>query len=67
MAFLDTEMHERCLREGVTAPDLATVKDFIRFHAHTSGGKMISRRLILSISQRLAVSYWGRDQLERFS
>jgi hypothetical protein len=37
---------ERCLREGVAAPDLATVKDFIRFHAHTSRGKTISRRLI---------------------
>jgi hypothetical protein len=28
----------RCLHEGVDAPDLATVKDFLRFQAATSRG-----------------------------
>ena len=28
----------RCLHEGIEAPDLATVKDFLRFQAITSRG-----------------------------
>jgi len=31
----------RCLREGVEAPDLATIKDFLRFHIATSRGKIV--------------------------
>lgn len=30
-----------CLREGVHAPDLATLKDFFRFHIATSRGKIV--------------------------
>jgi hypothetical protein len=34
---------ERCLREDITAPDLATGKDFIRFHADTGRGKIADK------------------------
>ena len=34
---------ECCLREGVDAPDLATVKDFLRFYVATSRGKIVVR------------------------
>jgi hypothetical protein len=30
----------RCLREGVDAPDMATVKDFLRFHIAASRGNI---------------------------
>lgn len=32
----EATVSDRVLREGVEAPDLATVKDFLRFHAATS-------------------------------
>ena len=32
-----------CLREGVDAPNLATVKDFLRFHTATSRGKIVEK------------------------
>jgi hypothetical protein len=34
---------ERVLGKDVEAPDLATVKDFLRFHAATSKGKIVER------------------------
>ncbi|KAL2440885.1 hypothetical protein ABEF95_008226 [Exophiala dermatitidis] len=34
---------ERCLGEGVDAPDLATVKDFLRFYVATSRGKIVKQ------------------------
>ncbi len=34
---------DRCLGNGVQAPDLATVKDFLRFHAATSRGKIVTK------------------------
>ena len=33
-------VREQVLRKSVEAPDLATVKDFLRFHATTSKGKI---------------------------
>jgi hypothetical protein len=33
-------IRERVLRKNVEAPDLATVKDFLRFHAAASKGKI---------------------------
>jgi hypothetical protein len=36
----EASARQRCLHEGVNAPDLATVKDFLRFHAATSRGKI---------------------------
>lgn len=32
---------ERCLRKGVDAPDMVTVKDFVRFYVATSRGKIV--------------------------
>lgn len=32
-----------CLRKGVDAPDLATVKDFLRFYIATSRGKIVEK------------------------
>jgi hypothetical protein len=34
-------VRERCLGKGVDALDLATVKDFIRFHAASNSGKIV--------------------------
>jgi hypothetical protein len=34
---------EQVLGRNVEAPDLATVKDFFRFHAATSKGKIVER------------------------
>ena len=34
----EATISERYLRRGVEAPDLATVKDFLRFHAAASRG-----------------------------
>ena len=39
---------DRVLRKHVEAPDLVTVKDFLRFHAATSKGKI--RKIITSDS-----------------
>src|SRR5256714_15309996 len=36
----EAAVRERVLRKNVEAPDLATVKDFLRFHAATSKGKI---------------------------
>ena len=36
----EAAVRERVLRENVDAPDLAAVKDFLRFHAATSKGKI---------------------------
>jgi hypothetical protein len=33
-------VRDRVLKRHVEAPDLATVKDFLRFHAATSKGKI---------------------------
>jgi hypothetical protein len=37
----ETMAREHCLGKGVNAPDLATVKDFVRFHAAASRGKIV--------------------------
>jgi hypothetical protein len=34
-------IRERCWGKGAGAPDLATVKDFICFHAASSSGKVV--------------------------
>jgi len=36
----EAAVRERVLRKNVEAPDLATVKDFLRFHAAASKGKI---------------------------
>jgi hypothetical protein len=36
----EAAVRERVLRKNVEAPDLATVKDFLRFYAATSKGKI---------------------------
>jgi hypothetical protein len=41
---------ERCLREGVDAPDLVTAKDFLRFHVATSRGKIVAQLTTNSIN-----------------
>jgi hypothetical protein len=41
---------EHCLRKGVDAPDLATVKDFTSFHAATSRGKIVDLPTAVSIN-----------------
>jgi hypothetical protein len=42
---------ERYLRQGVAAPDLATLKDFIRFHAHTSRSKIADKPTADSVNK----------------
>lgn len=39
----ETTARNICLREGVDAPDLATVKDFIRFAASTGEGRIAEK------------------------
>jgi hypothetical protein len=34
-------VRDHCLGKGVEAPGLATVKDFLRFHAAASRGKIV--------------------------
>ena len=36
----EAALRDRVLKKHVNAPDLATVKDFLRFHAATSKGKI---------------------------
>ena len=36
----EAAVRDRVLKKHVDAPDLATVKDFLRFHAATSKGKI---------------------------
>jgi hypothetical protein len=36
----EASARQRCLHKGVNAPDLATVKDFLRFHAASGCGKI---------------------------
>ena len=38
----ETVVRERVLRVNVEAPDLITVKDFLRWHAATSRGKIVT-------------------------
>ena len=42
--------HEHCLRVGVAAPDLATVKDFFRFYIATSSPKIANVPTVESIN-----------------
>ena len=42
--------HEQCLRAGIAAPDLATVKDFIRFYVATSSPKIADVPTVDSIN-----------------
>ena len=48
---------ERVLGKDVEAPDLATVKDFLRFHATTNKGKIMER--LTSDSLNIRVSRCG--------
>ena len=48
-------VRERCLGQGVDAPDLPTVKDFIRFHAAASRGKIVELPTIDSV---IAFAEW---------
>jgi hypothetical protein len=36
----EAAVREQVLRKNVEAPDLTTMKDFLRFHAPTSNGKI---------------------------
>src|SRR5436305_13425959 len=42
----EAAVRERVLRKNVEAPDLATVKDFLRFHAATSKGKIQEEQIL---------------------
>lgn len=39
----EAAIRERVLRKDVEAPDLATLKDFFRFYAATSKGKIVEK------------------------
>ena len=39
-----------CLHQGVEAPDLATIKDFFRFHIATSCGRIAAKPTVDSIN-----------------
>ena len=39
-----------CLHQGVEAPDLATIKDFFRFHIATSCGRIVAKPTVDSIN-----------------
>jgi hypothetical protein len=39
-----------CFREGVEAPDLATVKDFFRYYISLSHGKIVDKPTVDSIN-----------------
>lgn len=41
---------ERCLRPGIAAPDLATVKDFLRFYIATSRPRLAEKPTVDSIN-----------------
>lgn len=41
---------QRYLGEGVKAPDLETVKDFLRFHIATSCGKVVAQPTANSVN-----------------
>jgi hypothetical protein len=48
----DEEMaHEDCLRPGIAAPDLVTVKDFVRFYVATSRPKLSNKPTADSINK----------------
>jgi hypothetical protein len=53
---------DRCLGSGVQAPDLATVEDFLRFHAATSCGKIVTKPTADSIN---AFAEWFFAGFER--
>jgi hypothetical protein len=48
-------VRERCLGTGVEALDVETVKDFIRFHASASRGKIVELPTVDSVN---AVAEW---------
>jgi hypothetical protein len=39
----------KCLAEGVLAPDLATIKDFIRYYIDSSRGRLSLRPVVSSV------------------
>jgi hypothetical protein len=39
----EASARHHCLGEGVDAPDLATIKDFLRFYIATSRGKIVAK------------------------
>jgi hypothetical protein len=39
----EARARQQCLREGVDAPDLGSIKDFLRFYAATSRGKIFEK------------------------
>jgi hypothetical protein len=39
----EASARQHCLREGVGAPDLATAKDFLRFHIATSHSMIVEK------------------------
>jgi hypothetical protein len=43
-------VRERYLGKGVEAPDLATVKDFLRFHSAASHGKIVENITAKSVN-----------------
>lgn len=53
---------DRCLGSGVQAPDLATVKDFLCFHAATSRGKIVTKPTADSVN---AFAEWFFAGFER--
>jgi hypothetical protein len=47
----EASARQHCLREGVNAPDLATVKDFLRFHIATSRGKIVEKPTVNTFTE----------------
>jgi hypothetical protein len=43
-------VRHHCLHQGVEAPDLATIKDFFRFHIATSCGRIVAKPTVDSIN-----------------
>jgi hypothetical protein len=39
-----------CLQQGVEAPDLATIKEFVRFYIATSSGRIVMKSTVDSIA-----------------
>jgi hypothetical protein len=53
----EASARQHCLREGLNAPDPATVKDFLRFHIATSRGKIVEKPKADSVDQEGHVSH----------
>ena len=52
-----------CLHQGVEAPDLATIKDFFRFHIATSCGRIVAKPTVDSINTNAEWFFAGFTRL----